>query len=82
MAHAIIPKFHNDMGVEVIEIGVKEFECTGASAPFDHPHIYMDMGDDSEIICSYCSTVYRHNPSLGPEDSKPAGALCKEYVEG
>ncbi|WP_137388927.1 zinc-finger domain-containing protein [Rhodoligotrophos defluvii] len=82
MAHTIIPKFHNDRGVDVIEIGVKEFECVGASAPFDHPHVYLDMGDDSEIICPYCSTVYRYKGSLGPEASNPADALYKEYVEG
>ena len=23
------------------------------------PHIFCDMGDDTEIICAYCSTLYR-----------------------
>mgnify|MGYP001213381144 CR=1 FL=1 len=82
MAHAVIPKFHNDMGVEVIEIGAKEFECTGASAPFDHPHVYLDMGREGEIICPYCSTVYRYSPKLRVDESNPPSALFEEYVEG
>ncbi len=38
--------------------------CTGASVPFDHPHIYIDMGADAEKVCSYCSTLFKYNPSL------------------
>ncbi|HVX98480.1 MAG TPA: zinc-finger domain-containing protein [Pseudorhodoplanes sp.] len=72
MADTAVPHFHNDPGVPVIEIGAKEFMCVGARPPFDHPHIFCDMGDDSEIICSYCSTLYRYNPSLGPNEANPA----------
>jgi len=65
MADHHIPHFHNDPGVATIRIGVKEFMCTGARAPFDHPHIFIDMGDDSESICSYCSTRFVYDASLG-----------------
>ena len=64
MADHIVPHFHNDPGVAVIEIGAREFMCVGAMPPFDHPHIFCDMGGDDEIICSYCSTLYRHDPKL------------------
>src|SRR2546429_6262563 len=63
MAEHVVPHFHNDIGVAVIEIGAKEFMCIGATPPFDHPHVFCDMGDDNEFICSYCSTLYRYNPS-------------------
>ena len=53
-----IPHFHNDLGTPLIKVGVKEFMCMGASSPFDHPHIFIDMGSDSEAICSYCSTRF------------------------
>ncbi|PII38771.1 hypothetical protein T190_15525 [Sinorhizobium meliloti CCBAU 01290] len=53
MAGHSIPHFQNDGGHRVIEIGVKEFMCTGASVPFDHPHIFVDMGDENEKVCSY-----------------------------
>jgi uncharacterized Zn-finger protein len=45
------PHFCNDIGVEKIHIGVKEFQCMGAKPPADHPHIYLDMGSDDQIVC-------------------------------
>ena len=35
MAQAELLKFSNDEGLAEIFIPVREFECTGASAPFD-----------------------------------------------
>ena len=49
MTDSIVPHFHNDLGVPVIEIGAKEFMCVGALPPFDHPHVFCDMGDDARI---------------------------------
>jgi uncharacterized Zn-finger protein len=71
MAEHAIPHFHNDIGVPAISIGTKEFMCMGALPPFDHPHIFLDMGSESEIVCSYCSTLYRFDPSLGARQSRP-----------
>src|SRR5689334_19506955 len=56
----------NDPGVPAIEIGTREFMCVGAKPPLDHPHVFLDMGGDNEIICPYCSTLYRHDPTLDP----------------
>jgi uncharacterized Zn-finger protein len=78
MAQNIVPHFHNDSGVAVIEIGAREFMCVGAKPPFDHPHVFLDMGDDNEIICPYCSTLYRHDPSLDPHDALPADCALTE----
>jgi uncharacterized Zn-finger protein len=75
MAHHTIPHFHNSQGLGRIEIGSKEFQCMGALPPFDHPHIYIDMGKDTEIVCSYCSTLYVYNPRLAPGTADPASAL-------
>lgn len=71
------PHYKNDIGVDAINIGVKEFQCMGASPPFDHPHIYMDMGNEEEIICPYCSTLYRHRPHLARHETEPAGCLAE-----
>jgi uncharacterized Zn-finger protein len=78
MAHSVVPHFHNDPGVPVIEIGAKEFMCVGASPPFDHPHIFLDMGNDNDIICSYCSTLYRHDPTLDPHAARPPECALHE----
>ena len=75
MADHVVPHFHNDPGVPVIEIGSKEFMCVGALPPFDHPHIYLDMGKDTEIVCPYCSTLYVFNPVLAAGTSEPLSAV-------
>ena len=80
MAEHIVPHFHNDPGVAVITIGAHEFMCVGARPPFDHPHVFLDMGDDKEIICPYCSTLYRHDPSLDPHAARPAACALTEAV--
>jgi uncharacterized Zn-finger protein len=72
MSDAIVPHFHNDVGVAVIEIGAREFMCVGALPPFDHPHVFCDMGGDKEYVCPYCSTLYRHDPALAPRAARPA----------
>ncbi len=71
MAENIFPHFHNTPGVPVIDIGAKEFQCIGATPPFDHPHVFLDMGDAEEIICPYCSTLYRHDASLNSHAARP-----------
>lgn len=77
MAHSTIPHFHNTAGHKMIEIGVKEFMCVGATAPFDHPHVFLDMGADSEVVCPYCSTLYKNTNTLGATDTNPAGCLVE-----
>lgn len=72
MADHVIPHFHNNPGVPVIEIGTKEFQCVGAAPPYDHPHVFLDMGDDSAIICPYCSTLYRFDANLDSHAARPA----------
>lgn len=75
MAGHSIPHFQNDAGHGRIEIGVREFMCVGANPPFDHPHVFLDMGDDSEKVCPYCSTLYVYNARLKAAETTPAGCL-------
>jgi uncharacterized Zn-finger protein len=78
MAGHSIPHFQNDGGHRVIEVGVKEFMCTGASVPFDHPHIFIDMGADDDAICGYCGTHFRYQPSLAAGEADPAECLWRD----
>jgi uncharacterized Zn-finger protein len=78
MAQTLTPHFANDAGVERIFIGVKEFNCMGARAPFDHPHVFLDMGGDGQILCPYCSTLYIHDPRLAANESEPKGSLVAD----
>jgi uncharacterized Zn-finger protein len=78
MAERVVPHFHNQPGVAVIEIGAREFMCIGALPPFDHPHIFLDMGDDAEIVCSYCSTLFRYDSTLDPHAARPPECALSE----
>jgi hypothetical protein len=40
--------------------------------PQDQPHIYLNMGDGSGIVCPYCSTLFHFDPSLGAHEADPA----------
>jgi uncharacterized Zn-finger protein len=62
----------NEVGVPIVRIGCREFKCIGDKPPQDHPHIYLNMGDASEIVCPYCSTLFRFDPSLGAHEADPA----------
>jgi uncharacterized Zn-finger protein len=66
------------MGVSKIEIGAHEFMCIGAKPPYDHPHVFLDMGSAHEIVCPYCSTLYVVNAKLSPQESRPAEAAWHE----
>ncbi|MGE3147518.1 MAG: zinc-finger domain-containing protein [Pseudorhodoplanes sp.] len=78
MTDNAIPHFHNEPGASVVEIGAKEFMCVGALPPFDHPHVFLDMGGDSEIICPYCSTLYRLDPAMGAHAARPEACALRD----
>ena len=71
MSEHAMAHFHNGSGAPEIRVSVKEFMCIGAPPPFDHPHIFIDLGDDDEHVCPYCSTLYRYTPALAPGAAKP-----------
>lgn len=75
MAANVVPQLANDIGAEKIFAGVKEFKCIGARAPFDHPHVFLDMGEDAQILCPYCSTLYVHDPRLAADETDPKDCL-------
>ncbi len=54
--------------------------CIGAKPPFDHPHVFLDMGSASEIICPYCSTLYKYNGKLAHDAALPADAAWHDQA--
>ncbi len=75
MADDVVPYFQNDVGSAEIEIGVTRFMCCGASAPYDHPHVFLDLSNETEIVCPYCSTLFKYSKSLKPDETVPAGCI-------
>ena len=66
------PLFFNERGVNSIQIGVAAFHCMGVMPPHDHPHVYLNMGEETDILCPYCSTEYRLNAALAWNETIPA----------
>lgn len=75
MADHVTPHLANDQGAEKIFVGVKELQCMGARPPFDHPHVFLDMGQDTQILCPYCSTLYVFDARLHADETDPRGAI-------
>ena len=80
MAQSAVPHLANDRGAEKIFVGVKELNCMGARPPFDHPHVYLDMGEDGQVLCPYCSTLFVHDPRLGAGESDPGDCLVDDFA--
>ena len=74
-------KLRNDHAVPEISIGVKEFVCIGVSPPHDHPHIYLDMGDEDTTICPYCANLFRFDPRLRPGEADPPDCLYSDHAD-
>jgi len=71
-------KFKNDDGLAAIGIGVKEFKCVGANPPQDHPHVYLNMGNDASILCPYCATKFIYRPHLERHETEPPGNFFED----
>ena len=74
------PKFHNQLAVREIRIGVREFNCIGVLPPHDHPHIYLAM--EHRSLCPYCSTLFVFDERLAPTETDPAGCYFEEQTLG
>jgi len=40
----------------------------------------LDLGNDNEIICPYCSTLYRFAADLGAGEARPPECVLKDKV--
>jgi uncharacterized Zn-finger protein len=81
MAQSVVPHLANDQGVDRIRVGVHELNCMGARPPYDHPHVYLDMGTEHEILCPYCSTLYVYDAALAPTETEPKGCVVAVHGE-
>jgi uncharacterized Zn-finger protein len=72
MTDEVIPHFHNDPGVQVIEIGAKKFMCMGRCHLKIIRMSSATWARMTNMFCPYCSTLYRHNPALALNQARPA----------
>lgn len=48
----------------------------GARAPYDHPHVYLDMGSETQTLCPYCSTLFVHDERLHADETEPKDCIA------
>jgi uncharacterized Zn-finger protein len=49
------------MADEIVYVDTREVSCEGESEVVGHPKIYLTIPHDkSEIVCPYCSKVFKH----------------------
>ena len=47
---------------EAIIVETKRIFCDGASSadsPLGHPGVYLNIEDDGQVVCPYCSRTYQ-----------------------
>ena len=59
-------------------MGNRVFEL--AAEPQFDIGVFLDLGNDNEIICPYCSTLYRFAPDLGAGEARPPECVLKDKV--
>ena len=42
----------------ILQLKSKKLSCAGVEGPLGHPKVYLDMGDDNQIVCPYCSKLF------------------------
>lgn len=49
---------------EIIEVDVDRVACDGGGGALGHPRVFLDLGENGEVVCGYCGRVYRRRPAL------------------
>jgi uncharacterized Zn-finger protein len=85
MAVVGIPHFHNDPGVPAVHLGSREFMCIGATPPFDHPHVFLDMARTTRSSAPIARRSILHGIQHEPADlarAMRAGKFGKRVTGG
>lgn len=48
---------------EIIETDKRTIACDGGNGPLGHPRVFLTIGHEDEILCPYCSRLYRYRKS-------------------
>ncbi len=50
---------------DVVMVGSTYIKCDGGGA-LGHPVTWLDMGEDTHVICKYCDRVFKLDPNAAP----------------
>lgn len=41
-----------------VEVNMKKISCEGGANAAGHPRVFLNMGDNNEVVCPYCSKKF------------------------
>tara|TARA_B100000575_G_scaffold81405_1_gene64027 strand:+ start:455 stop:631 length:177 start_codon:yes stop_codon:yes gene_type:complete len=53
------PDIKDDLNSDIEFVKSKKVNCDGGGGVLGHPKVYLEMGDENEIICPYCSKLFK-----------------------
>ena len=53
------PDIKDELNHDIELVKSKKVVCDGGGGTLGHPKVYLDMGDENEIICPYCSKLFK-----------------------
>ena len=53
------PDLKVDLNSDIEFLKSKKVSCDGGGGVLGHPKVYLEMGDKDEIVCPYCSKLFR-----------------------
>ena len=53
------PEIKDELNLDKEFVKSKKVICDGGGGTLGHPKVYLDMGDENEIICPYCSKLFK-----------------------
>ena len=43
---------------EIILVNTRRVSCDGGGGALGHPLVFMEMGEDGEVVCKYCDKCF------------------------
>ena len=53
------PDIKDELNTDVEFVRSKKVSCDGGGGTLGHPKVYLEMGNENEIVCPYCSKLFR-----------------------
>ena len=53
------PDIKDELNSNVEFVNSKKVSCDGGGGALGHPKVYLEIGDENEIVCPYCSKLFK-----------------------
>ena len=53
------PDIKDELKSDIEFVQSKKVICDGGGGALGHPKVYLEMGDVNEIVCPYCSKLFK-----------------------